>query len=84
MAAYICSKGEEFENVFQVICIQLIDFLLISTCGYVCFVCIFNDSLLLCLFQLYGGIQRYLEQFPDGGYFDGKNFVFDHRLLVTS
>jgi predicted sulfurtransferase len=35
---------------------------------------------LLCLFQLYGGIQRYLEQFPDGGYFDGKNFVFDHRL----
>lgn len=29
--------------------------------------------------QLYGGIQRYLEQFPDGGFFKGKNFVFDHR-----
>ncbi|KAK4339754.1 hypothetical protein RND71_041216 [Anisodus tanguticus] len=31
------------------------------------------------VFQLYGGIQRYLEQFPDGGFFRGKNFVFDHR-----
>ncbi|KAF5191984.1 Rhodanese-like domain-containing protein, partial [Thalictrum thalictroides] len=29
-------------------------------------------------FQLFGGIQRYLEQFPDGGFFKGKNFVFDH------
>ncbi|RLN30566.1 rhodanese-like domain-containing protein 6 [Panicum miliaceum] len=50
-SAYIRSKGEGFENVFQ----------------------------------LYGGIQRYLEQFPDGGYFEGKNFVFDHshcRMLV--
>ncbi|KAF0887567.1 hypothetical protein E2562_002288 [Oryza meyeriana var. granulata] len=48
-SAYIRSKGEGFENVFQ----------------------------------LYGGIQRYLEQFPDGGYFEGKNFVFDHRLLLN-
>ncbi|KAK4586860.1 hypothetical protein RGQ29_023862 [Quercus rubra] len=31
------------------------------------------------VFQLFGGIQRYLEQFPDGGFFKGKNFVFDHR-----
>jgi predicted sulfurtransferase len=31
--------------------------------------------------QLFGGIQRYLEQFPDGGYFKGKNFVFDHRYV---
>ncbi|VFQ84905.1 unnamed protein product [Cuscuta campestris] len=31
-------------------------------------------------FQLYGWIQRYLEQYPDGGFFQGKNFVFDHRL----
>ncbi|KAK1629084.1 hypothetical protein QYE76_003399 [Lolium multiflorum] len=46
-SAYIHSKSEGFENVFE----------------------------------LYGGIQRYLEQFPDGGYFDGKNFVFDHRIL---
>lgn len=29
--------------------------------------------------QLFGGIQRYLDQFPDGGFFKGKNFVFDHR-----
>ncbi|CAN7019695.1 hypothetical protein BRARA_F00588 [Brassica rapa] len=35
-------------------------------------------------FQLYGGIQRYLEQFPSGGFFKGKNFVFDHRISVGS
>lgn len=29
--------------------------------------------------QLFGGIQRYMEQFPEGGFFKGKNFVFDHR-----
>ncbi|KAG6555612.1 hypothetical protein Mapa_002847 [Marchantia paleacea] len=34
--------------------------------------------------QLSGGIQRYMEAFPDGGYFVGKNFVFDHRLAVPS
>ncbi|KAH1035346.1 hypothetical protein GLYMA_20G095800v4 [Glycine max] len=28
--------------------------------------------------------QRYLEQFPDGGFFKGKNFVFDHRISVGS
>lgn len=36
------------------------------------------------VFQLHGGIQRYLEQFPDGGFFKGKNFVFDHRVSVGS
>ncbi|XP_042462853.1 rhodanese-like domain-containing protein 6 isoform X1 [Zingiber officinale] len=36
------------------------------------------------VFQLFGGIQRYLEQFPTGGYFRGKNFVFDHRISVGS
>ncbi|XP_059648412.1 rhodanese-like domain-containing protein 6 [Cornus florida] len=36
------------------------------------------------VFQLYGGIQRYLEQFSDGGFFKGKNFVFDHRVSVGS
>ncbi|KAF8392701.1 hypothetical protein HHK36_023050 [Tetracentron sinense] len=36
------------------------------------------------VFQLYGGIQRYLEQFPDGGFFRGKNFVFDHRCDCLS
>ncbi|RYQ89895.1 hypothetical protein Ahy_B09g096283 isoform D [Arachis hypogaea] len=34
--------------------------------------------------NLFGGIQRYLEQFPDGGFFKGKNFVFDHRISVGS
>ncbi|KAK4282713.1 hypothetical protein QN277_014058 [Acacia crassicarpa] len=36
------------------------------------------------VFQLFGGLQRYLEQFPDGGFFKGKNFVFDHRISVGS
>lgn len=36
------------------------------------------------VFQLYGGIQRYLEQFPDGGFFKGKNFVYDPRRRVPN
>ncbi|GLT88434.1 hypothetical protein SLE2022_064610 [Rubroshorea leprosula] len=36
------------------------------------------------VFQLFGGIQRYLDQYPDGGFFKGKNFVFDHRISVGS
>ncbi|KDO27308.1 hypothetical protein SPRG_07557 [Saprolegnia parasitica CBS 223.65] len=32
--------------------------------------------------HLKGGIHRYLEQFPDGGFFQGKNFVFDKRVLM--
>ncbi|KAK1318486.1 Rhodanese-like domain-containing protein 6 [Acorus calamus] len=36
------------------------------------------------VYQLFGGIQRYLEEFPDGGFFKGKNFVFDHRIAVGS
>ncbi|CAA6653875.1 unnamed protein product [Spirodela intermedia] len=36
------------------------------------------------VYQLFGGIQRYLEQFPDGGFFKGKNFVFDYRVSVGS
>lgn len=28
-----------------------------------------------------GGIERYLEAFPDGGAFKGKNFVFDERVV---
>jgi len=31
--------------------------------------------------QLSGGIHRYMEAFADGGYFKGKNFVFDHRYM---
>ena len=30
-----------------------------------------------------GGIQRYMEAFPDGGYFAGRNFVFDERVTVA-
>ncbi|OQS01894.1 hypothetical protein THRCLA_05671 [Thraustotheca clavata] len=32
--------------------------------------------------HLKGGIHRYLEKFPDGGFFQGKNFVFDKRVLM--
>ena len=35
------------------------------------------------VYQLKGGIHRYLEAFPDGGYFRGKNFVFDGRVAVA-
>jgi predicted sulfurtransferase len=33
------------------------------------------------IYQLQGGIQRYVEQFPDG-FFKGKNYVFDGRIAV--
>lgn len=33
------------------------------------------------VYQLQGGIQRYVEQFPDG-LFRGKNYVFDGRIAV--
>ncbi|OQR98196.1 hypothetical protein ACHHYP_09061 [Achlya hypogyna] len=36
------------------------------------------------VFQLDGGIHRYLEAFPDGGHFVGKNFVFDQRVSMAS
>ncbi|ETW00502.1 hypothetical protein H310_07115 [Aphanomyces invadans] len=32
--------------------------------------------------HLKGGIHKYLEQFPDGGFFKGKNFIFDKRVLM--
>lgn len=32
--------------------------------------------------QLQGGIHRYLEEYGDGGFFRGKNFVFDQRVAV--
>lgn len=32
------------------------------------------------VFQLEGGIHRYLEAFPDGGHWIGKNYVFDRRF----
>ncbi|XP_057834344.2 rhodanese-like domain-containing protein 6 isoform X2 [Cryptomeria japonica] len=36
------------------------------------------------VYQLSGGIQRYLEAYPNGGFFKGKNFVFDPRISVGS
>jgi UPF0176 protein len=35
------------------------------------------------VYQLEGGILRYLEEFPDG-HFKGECFVFDHRVAVDS
>ena len=34
------------------------------------------------VYQLHGGIQKYLDTYPDGGLFQGKCFVFDNRRLV--
>lgn len=34
------------------------------------------------VYQLSGGIHAYLEEYPDGGYFRGKNFVFDPRIAL--
>jgi predicted sulfurtransferase len=38
------------------------------------------------VFQLQGGIHKYLEQFKEsgGGHFEGKEFVFDARVALTS
>lgn len=33
------------------------------------------------VYQISGGIHRYIEQFPDG-FFRGKNYVFDERITV--
>lgn len=33
------------------------------------------------VYQIQGGIHRYVEQFPDG-FFRGKNYVFDNRVAV--
>ncbi len=35
------------------------------------------------VYQLQGGIERYLRAFPDGGFWRGKNFVFDKREAVS-
>ncbi|KNC86901.1 hypothetical protein SARC_00946 [Sphaeroforma arctica JP610] len=31
------------------------------------------------IFQLQGGIEKYLQEFPEGGHWQGKNYVFDKR-----
>ena len=33
--------------------------------------------------QLAGGIERYMSTYPDGGFFRGKNLVFDKRLVTA-
>ena len=35
------------------------------------------------VYQLQGGIEKYLKEFPDGGYWKGKNFVFDKREAIS-
>jgi predicted sulfurtransferase len=35
------------------------------------------------VYQLKGGIERYLKTFKDGGFWEGKNFVFDKREAVS-
>jgi predicted sulfurtransferase len=35
------------------------------------------------VFQLQGGIDKYFKEFPDGGYWQGKNYVFDKRFAHT-
>lgn len=34
------------------------------------------------VFQLEGGIEKYLQEFPDGGFWNGKNYVFDKREAI--
>lgn len=36
------------------------------------------------IFQLEGGIIKYIEKYGDEGYFEGKCFVFDDRLVVSA
>ncbi len=36
------------------------------------------------VYQLKGGIERYLKAFPSGGFWRGSNFVFDKREAVSS
>lgn len=35
------------------------------------------------VYQMEGGIHRYIEQYPNG-FFEGKNYVFDNRLVVKA
>jgi predicted sulfurtransferase len=40
-----------------------------------------NKGIAKKIYQVEGGIHRYVEQFPDG-FFRGKNYVFDQRITV--
>lgn len=45
--------------------------------------CLLNEEGFEDVYQLEGGIVKYLEKFPDG-YFVGKNFVFDDRMTTNT
>ena len=36
------------------------------------------------VYQLQGGIEKYLQEFPHGGFWRGKNFVFDKREAISA
>ena len=36
------------------------------------------------VYQLKGGIEAYMKEFQDGGFFRGKNFVFDKREAISA
>jgi predicted sulfurtransferase len=36
------------------------------------------------IYQLQGGIEKYLQTFPDGGFWRGKNFTFDKREAISA
>ena len=36
------------------------------------------------VYQLYGGVEKYMQEFPEGGYWKGLNYVFDKREGVGS
>ena len=35
------------------------------------------------VYQLQGGIDKYFKEFPEGGLWKGKNYVFDKRFSVS-
>ena len=35
------------------------------------------------VYELRGGIERYVKTFPEGGYWSGKNYLFDRRMEQT-
>lgn len=45
--------------------------------------CLLTEAGFKQVYQLDGGIVKYLEKYPDG-YFKGKNFVFDERMITNT
>lgn len=44
--------------------------------------CHCNRHSLIGIPKLQGGIEKYLQEFPEGGFWQGKNFVFDKREAI--